>query len=638
MARIKILPEILSNKIAAGEVVERPASVVKELVENALDAGSTKIIVDIEKGGRSLIRVSDNGIGMSHDDALLSLERYATSKIAKDTDLFAINTLGFRGEALPSIASVSRFQMISRNKDSDSGVDIYVEGGKIKKVSETGAPIGTMIAIKQLFYNIPARRKFMKTINTEMGHISDTLANIAIGRPKVRFTLNHNGKQVKNWIAVSEHLDRAADILGKDAKKELRHINYTDNTVTISGWVTAPRYARSTSRGINIYVNDRFVKDKTVQHAIFQGYKGRLVKGQYPAAIIFLKVPYDEVDVNVHPTKHEVRFARQHEIHGAIKNTISNALGKADREETWTRPVQKPVPVFESEVKPEFKKNIPLASENSEPKAVTANAFTSGPASVSEPDSIPEPFKEIEEVAETLSVFKTEAPQIIPEELPQERLPEMPIELSKKETVVQQALFEESRFSNLNIIGQSHNTYILCESGDGVILIDQHAAHERVLYEKLKSRSDNARVSVQNLLIPETIELNFRESDILEKLTPDLEKSGMEIESFGGNTYVIKSVPTILEGKAAAPLIMEIIDKALEIGVVSNLDKAREESLMIMACHGAIRANQKLSFEEIKGLLSQMEQCEDPFHCPHGRPTWVEWTKRDIEKAFKRIV
>jgi len=632
VSRIKILPEILSNKIAAGEVVERPASVVKELVENSLDAGSTKIIVDIEKGGRSLIRISDNGIGMSHDDALLSLERYATSKIAKDTDLFAINTLGFRGEALPSIASVSRFQMISRNKDSDSGVDIYVEGGKIKKVSEIGAPKGTMIAIKQLFYNTPARRKFMKTINTEMGHISDTMANIAIGWPDVRFTLNHNGKQVKNWVAVSDPLDRAADILGRDAEKELHRIDYEDNAVNISGWVTAPRYARSTSRGIHIYVNGRFVKDKTVQHAIFQGYKGRLVKGQYPAAILFLNVPFDEVDVNVHPTKHEVRFARQREIHDAVKNTISNALGQADRQETWHRPVQKPVPVFE----PKVEKEIPAPPEISNLESTPV--FESKPASQPKPVSIPEPVKEIDNVAEAVLSFEKEIPQTAPKELLQEPLPETPMELPKKEPVIQQPLFEESRFSNLNIIGQSHNTYILCESGDGVILIDQHAAHERVLYEKLKSRSVQTKISVQHLLIPETFDLNFRESDILEKLIPDLEKSGMNIEAFGGNTFVIKSVPTMLEGKAVAPLIMEIIDKALEIGVASNLDKAMEESLMIMACHGSIRANQKLSHEEIKGLLSQMEQCEDPFHCPHGRPTWVEWTKRDIEKSFKRIV
>ena len=318
MSNIRILPENLSNKIAAGEVVERPASVVKELLENALDAGSTRIIIDVEKGGQSLIQVSDNGTGMNHADALLAIERYATSKISSDDDLFAIRTLGFRGEALPSIASVSRFQLITRDKSSDAGTEIVVEGGKVKSVSEVGAPVGTMIAVRQLFFNTPARKKFLKTVGTEMGHIADTVARMALDRPGVQFRLSHNNKTVKSWPPVSEHLARVADVLGKDSRPDLHAIEFSRNGLLISGWICSPRVTRRTSRGLYIFVNGRFVRDRTVQHGIFKGFAQRLVKGQFPVAVVFIKIPFDQVDVNVHPAKNEVRFVKPQAVHEAV--------------------------------------------------------------------------------------------------------------------------------------------------------------------------------------------------------------------------------------------------------------------------------------------------------------------------------
>ncbi|MGD9363481.1 MAG: DNA mismatch repair endonuclease MutL, partial [Desulfobacterales bacterium] len=331
MSKIKILPEILSNKIAAGEVVERPASVVKELVENALDAGSTRIMIDIEKGGRSLIRVSDNGSGMGRDDALLALERYATSKIYKDQDLFRIQTLGFRGEALPSIAAVSRFTLVSRDQSADAGIEISVEGGKIKDVTDIGAPKGTMVTIRQLFFNTPARRKFLKTIGTEMGHIADRVASIALGHPGVQFRLTHNGNIVKDWPSTSTPLDRVVNVLGSDLKNNLHSIEFQNNAVSISGWISSPRMTRRTSRGLFIYVNGRFVRDRSVQHALFEGYSQRLVKGQFPIAALFINVPFEEVDVNVHPTKSEVRFARQRDVHEAVKQAVTQTLFAADK-------------------------------------------------------------------------------------------------------------------------------------------------------------------------------------------------------------------------------------------------------------------------------------------------------------------
>ena len=337
MSRIKILPEILSNKIAAGEVVERPASVVKELVENALDAGSSRIMIDIEKGGRALIRVSDNGSGMGRDDALLALERYATSKIYKDQDLFRIQTLGFRGEALPSIAAVSRFSLISRDQSADAGTQISVEGGKIKDVTEVGAPKGTMVTIRQLFFNTPARRKFLKTIGTEMGHIADRVASIALGHPGVQFRLTHNDNIVKDWPSTSTPLDRVVNVLGGDLKNSLHSIEFQNSAVSISGWISSPRITRRTSRGLFIYVNGRFVRDRSVQHALFEGYTQRLVKGQFPIAALFINVPFEEVDVNVHPTKSEVRFARQRDVHEAVKQAVSQTLFAADKTSWDTR-------------------------------------------------------------------------------------------------------------------------------------------------------------------------------------------------------------------------------------------------------------------------------------------------------------
>ena len=349
MTQIKILPELLSNKIAAGEVVERPASVVKELVENSLDAGSTRIIIEIAQGGRSLIRISDNGRGMSHDDALLALERYATSKIYTDQDLFSINTLGFRGEALPSIASVSRFNLVSREASADAGTEIILEGGKIKNVAEVGAPPGTMVTVKQLFFNTPARRKFLKTVNTEMGHIADRVASIALGHPEVQFRLTHNDKIVKNWPIATSAFDRVVDVLGPNLKNDLHAIQSRSGGISISGWISSPRASRRTSRAIFMYVNGRFVRDRIVQHALFEGYSQRLVKGQFPVAVLFIGVPFEEVDVNVHPTKNEVRFARQKDVHEAVRQTVAQTLSAVDRPD-WQQPAGTS-PETESQVK-----------------------------------------------------------------------------------------------------------------------------------------------------------------------------------------------------------------------------------------------------------------------------------------------
>jgi DNA mismatch repair protein MutL len=640
MSKIKILPEILSNKIAAGEVVERPASVVKELVENSLDAGSKRIFVDVAQGGRSLIRVSDNGSGMSHDDALLALERYATSKIYKDRDLFAINTLGFRGEALPSIASVSRFSLVTRDESADAGTEIVVDGGRIKSVAEVGAPRGTMVSIKQLFFNTPARRKFLKTIGTEMGHIADRMASIALGHPAVQLRLTHNDKIIKNWPVTAAAFDRVVDVLGSDLKNDLHPIESQTDAISISGWISSPRATRRTSRAIYIYVNGRFVRDRTVQHALFEGYSQRLVKGQFPLAVLMINVPYDEVDVNVHPTKNEVRFARQKEVHEAVRRTVAQTLYETDRtgwgtgdaavapglrvpqrvsetnmNEFGSRTRRRADELWRGKLAEVGKKRIEFGRRNLE----------FGKKEVEETNSN---WERIADVEHQTSNFEHPASRV-------ESATRNPQSATRSN---QASIWQKKRFGDMRVIGQLHSTYIVCEADGGLILIDQHAAHERVLFELFSGRSADRKQSVQRLLVPETVELGFREAGVLAKILPDLNELGLEIEPFGGNTFVVKAVPVLLAGREAKPLIIEIVEKIVEIGTAPGLAEVLDKCRMIMACHGAIRANQALTEKQIKGLLNQLDDCRNPSHCPHGRPTWLRWELRSLEKSFKRIV
>ncbi len=611
MSKVQILPEILSNKIAAGEVVERPASVVKELIENALDAGSTRITVEVEKGGRSLIRVADNGSGMSRDDALLAIERYATSKIYTDTDLFAIKSLGFRGEALPSIASVSKFSLISRDRMSDAGVEILIEGGRIRNVGDVGAPVGTMITVRQLFYNTPARRKFLKTINTEMGHLGDMLASMALGWPQVRFRFLHNGRVVKDWPEVSNPVDRVAALFGRDNQNNLLPIDLEAEAVCLSGWICSPRAVRSTSRGIYVFVNGRFVKDRIVQHALFQGFGTMLMKGRFPLAVLSLQVPPDQVDVNVHPTKHEVRFAHQKQVHDAVASAVASALDRFDRSKWGAGD-------YTQEETGAVSFSVPEAGHRYRPPENPPVGF--GANKVADAPRVP--------MGEPVSAAGYQKSDTLP---PASNLPSSP-------PVPQPSLWQPSFFQDLRIIGQLRNTYILCESKEGLILIDQHAAHERVLFEQLKQRQKSSTPVVQRLLMPETVELGYREAAMLEKMIPALHSAGLDIDPFGGNTYVVKGVPALLAGREATPLIAELVETAADTGIVGDAGKMLDHCLEIMACHGAIRAHQALSEKQIQALLKQLDACENPSNCPHGRPTWIKWTPRFIEKAFGRIV
>jgi len=501
MARIRILPEALSNKIAAGEVVERPASVVKELIENAIDAKSTVVAVEIKKGGRTLIRVSDNGIGMDRDDALLAIERHATSKICDEKDLFCINTLGFRGEALPSIASVSDMALVTRSESADSGTRIIVQGGTIKEVSDVGAPQGTTISVNRLFFNTPVRRKHLKTERTEMGHISDTVTRIALAWPGIHFKFFHNRFALANWSPSQESIHRVAEVLRNGVEYDLYEVDYKEDSSRVHGFLASPDVTRTTSRGLYAYVNGRFVRDSILHHAIREGYANRLMKGKYPVVVLFLTLPHDEVDVNVHPTKNLVRFETPQKIHDTVVKAISSTLQTSDRPRWGQKPLSRPVQSQQ--------RYMPLPSQGkiSEPLAKPLPSPSSPPARTAG------------------------------------------------------RLWEDKPFSSLRVIGQLHNTYIVCEAEDGSVLVDQHAAHERVAFESLKNAYIQSGVVTQGLLIPEKLELSHREASILEGLLENLREMGVEIEPFGGRTYIVRSVPDILAGRAVKPMVMEIIEK-----------------------------------------------------------------------------
>jgi DNA mismatch repair protein MutL len=608
MTHIRILPEILSNKIAAGEVVERPASVVKELLENALDAGADRIIVEVKQGGRALIQISDNGCGMAHDDAMLAIERYATSKIRTDDDLFAIRTLGFRGEALPSIAAVSRFTLVTRDSGSDSGLKIEMAGGKITNVTEVGAPVGTLVTVRQLFFNTPARRKFLKTVGTEMGHIADTVSAVAMGRPDVRFRLVHNGRQVKDW-ASTDPAARAGDVLGLRSAPQLRPVQHAEEEVEISGWVGVPAAHRATSRGIYTYVNGRSVRDRTVQHALLAAYRGRLLKGQFPLAVLTIRVPPDRVDVNVHPTKHEVRFADQRRVHDAIQKAVEAALADADRD------ARRPAPAMAPADRVPAPAAAPAIAERRLPFPSTQR---SGPVS---PVTIPR---------------REPPPQDAPDRLPADRTADPAPRTA--EPAPQPAEGSQGFFESMRVIGQFHNTYILCESEGELILIDQHAAHERILYQTLKTRSEQHQPASQGLLVPETVELTHREAGQLEQMLSELTPLGLEIEPFGGTTFVVKAVPAPLAGREVGPLVREMVEKAVVDGASQGFGVAVDQCLELMACHGAIRAGQPLNDTQIRHLLREMDAFPESSFCPHGRPTWIRWPVAKLEKAFGRIV
>lgn len=608
MTNIRILPDIVVSRIAAGEVIERPYSVVKELVENSLDASADRISIELKSGGKRYISVSDNGTGMTRDNAIMSLERHATSKISDVNDIFTLDTLGFRGEALPSIASVSDFILRTKTRDDLTGTEIKVSGGKIKKVTDTGCPAGTIVEVNRLFFNTPARLKFMKTVETELGRIIDIVQREAVSNYGVTFEISHNGSRVLDLRKRSGHLERIRDIIPGVELFEVRD-SLGDNSVL--GYMSSPLSARTTTQKLFTFVNGRPVKDRFVNRIIMDSYGKQIESGKYPQGVMFLNVPRAELDVNVHPTKHEIRFRNQKVIADLIKRSVGAMLAGAP----WLREHY----TFHtggssrlSERTGNYTESFELPSSGGAPGVNDNKLLPGGSSGVTDRN--------------------------ISHRMPDHAGSSYGIHEYRDRVGKSVNMFDRDRyFSGLEIVGQINNLYILCQSERGMVLIDQHAAHERVNYEKVKKiYYDKTGRDVQELLIPELIELSGDELNTFEDSTPELEKLGFIAERFGEKTVRLRAVPSLIGAVSVAEVFKDLLGELEDLGEGESFNETIDLICATIACHGSVRANQSLNTEQIRGLLAELDESESPYHCPHGRPVVRELTFDYLERLFRR--
>lgn len=610
--KIQILPENLCNKIAAGEVVERPASVVKELLENSLDAGATEIRVEVERGGKKLIRVVDDGEGMGRDDAFLCLERHATSKIRCDDDLFRLQTLGFRGEALPSIAAVSRFNLRSRAQESLEGWEIYAEGGTVKRAGAVGSPCGTTIEVRDLFFNTPARRKFLRRDETELGHISDVITKLALAHPEVQFRFAHNGRTLVDVYRQAALPERVAALLGRSLLRDLVPVAVEGpGGLHLQGLISQPTANRSSSGSVYTFINGRYIRDRVVQHALMEGYRSLLEKGRYPVTVLFLAVDPGLVDVNVHPTKHEVRFRDQRLVHDFIASAVRETLRPAGwlaapREDSLEGDLQPVLPSTPpSAVPPQraVRSADSLAAGHREgvQEALLSYART-GPGK--------------ERVAGVGAAQRQTGPFTVPDAESDER--------------------GRGFFSSLEIIGQYRRSYILCQDGEDLLLVDQHAAHERIGFERLRSQFRQGRVERQTLLFPAVLEFDFREAALLKESLAEMAQLGFDLEPFGGKAFALKAIPQLLNDREAERLVRDVAGEIATVGKSGLVEEALDGIFAVMACHGVVRANQSLSPPEISALMRSLDEVDFKAHCPHGRPVMKRLPLSGVERMFKR--
>ncbi len=593
--QIKILPEAIANQIAAGEVVERPSSVVKELVENSIDAGASEIIIEIENGGKRMVRVTDNGCGMNHDDAFLCLERHATSKIASESDLFALQSMGFRGEALPAIASVSRFRLQTRFSEEETGWQIYAEGGVVRQAEAVGSPPGTVVEVRNLFFNTPARRKFLRRDETEFGHIADVVSRLAMARPDIHFKLIHGGRTHLEALRHQRLEERVAALLSRTMAAEMKVFEAeSGGGEIVTGLLGMPSLSRSNGNHIYTYVNGRFVRDRVVQHAVLEAYRTLLEKRRYPVVVLFLDLPPEQVDVNVHPTKHEVRFREQGRVHDFLLHAIRDAL----RSHLTAEPRH-----FFSLDKPSEPRQPEITDPSQPEVAVKAGVQEAFSAYQQSPRVKWSPSEKGEAIG-----------------FPSRPLPEDA-----------QPVSDEWR-----LIGQYLGSYLLCQVGEDLLVVDQHAAHERIGFERLKAQFASAGIERQELLLPVVIDLDHRESAAINEHLDTLNRLGFYIELFGGRSIAVKSVPQLLADANIERLVRTVATELSVSGRASALDEAFDEVLTLMACHGMIRANQVLSRLEMEALLKSLAEIDFGSHCPHGRPVVWKLGKKDVERMFHR--
>lgn len=593
---IRQLPDTLINQIAAGEVVERPASVVKELVENALDAGAKRIDIDLEEGGVRLIRIRDDGGGIAPEELPLAVSRHATSKIASIDDLEAVATLGFRGEALPSVASVSRFRLVSRRHDAEHGAELRIEGGKASEVVPHAHPFGTTIEVRDLFFNVPARRKFLRAERTELSHIEEWLRTLALARPDVELRVTHNGKPSRRWKGEGDLLSevRLHEALGEEFARNAMRVDHTGAGMRLSGWIAQPAYNRASTDQQYLYVNGRSVRDRNVAHAVRQAYSDVLYNGRHPAYVLFLELDPRGVDVNVHPAKHEVRFRESRLVHDFVYRALQQALAetRAGAVATPTPPMHSmPAAVAQAAFAP---RQETMGLRVADAPSAYAALYAQRPVSASQPIPFAPP----------------------PAAMPAEREDGMP----------------PLGFA----VAQLHGIYILAENVDGLIVVDMHAAHERIGYEKLKAAHDGAGLRTQPLLVPTSLAVSEREADIAERETQTLAELGFEVQRSGPQSLLLRSVPALLAHGNVEALLRDVLTDLREHGSTRRVAETRDELLATMACHGAVRANRRLSVPEMNALLREMEATERSGQCNHGRPTWTRFTLAEMDKWFLR--
>lgn len=633
---IRQLPDTLVNQIAAGEVIERPASVVKELVENALDAGARRVDIDLEEGGVRLVRVRDDGAGIAPHELPLAVSRHATSKIASLDDLEVVATLGFRGEALPSIASVSRFAISSRREDAEHGASLPVEGGRIGEVVPKAHPRGTTVEVRDLFYNVPARRKFLRAERTELGHIEEWLRSLALARPDVELRVSHNGRASRRYrgddaggLALDHGAGRLLETLGDAFAQAVLRVEHATAprpaddgrdpapALRLHGWIAQPTYSRASADQQYLYVNGRAVRDRSVAHAVKQAYADVLFHGRQPAYVLFLELDPSRVDVNVHPAKHEVRFRDARMVHDFVYRALHEALA-------GTRAGNAPLVAAvstQAQVSRELAARVAGQSHLSlrVDEARDAYALLYGAAAAVAGAR----GGRGEVLGDAGSGNQDAASAGTPWAMPQSgrALPET----------------GEDGIPPLGFaIAQLHGIFILAEAADGLVVVDMHAAHERIGYEKLKAAHDGAGLRVQPLLVPQTVAVSEREADIAEGEAATLAELGFEVSRTGPQSLLLRGVPALLAQGDTEALLRDVLADLREHGESRRVRAARDELLSTMACHGAVRANRRLTIAEMNALLRDMEATERSGQCNHGRPTWTRFSLADVDRWFMR--
>ncbi|MFZ3331462.1 MAG: DNA mismatch repair endonuclease MutL [Candidatus Acidiferrales bacterium] len=672
MSRIRILAENVANKIAAGEVVERPASVVKELLENALDAGARSIRIETESGGKRLIRVIDDGCGMNHDDALLAFERHATSKLRNAEDLLSIATLGFRGEALPSIAAISRLVLETRDAEENEGTRIELAGGKLLGVKPAGVPVGTSISVADIFYAVPARRKFLKSETTELGHIASLVTHYALAHPDRQFLLKTPSQEILNCAPVEKLADRVYQIFGRQALDELTEIPATEApvrsaiteppleagereaTLRVSGFTSRPEVQRSNRNGIYIFVNRRLVRDRLLLHAISEAYRNIVPPGVFPVVHLFLDMPYEEVDVNVHPAKIEVRFRHPQFIHDFTRDTLRQALAAA-----------RPIPGFPAARAAAATANTaPNGSSTPYPAGAAAidPAFLASRISGSQPGApsgppravIPTSFGDVTGVVERFELssapdrpiaqrlqFDPSTASDFSFGTPGNTPPIMDVIADPNGDVsaatAPGTLPSVEDIADLKPLGQVSSSFIVAVNGEGLWIIDQHVAHERVLFEQHLRARREGELGGQRLLVPLIVELNPRQLAIFEQIAEELRANGFETDLMGARSVAVQAAPAGITSGDAEKLLYEILDGIARENQAISIDSLQAKIAASTSCHAAIKVNTPLDVTKMEWLLGELAKTEYPMSCPHGRPVVLRYSLREIEKAFKRI-